>query len=225
MGFLVAETLALFLPFIALRSELLLIADLTFLFLFWGYLGSRSEFGRYGAEIRFFTTHAVTAKLTTTMLLLGIFFFVAMRGSGGTFFMSKENFAVLFRGSAAFFTDFYPQVSVNGSFQEFAASVAPEQLSAMPTFQALMPAAQVAATEQAVAALTANFSRSLGVEITPSSTTSGVIYDFHCLVSRALARSFRRMVRGGVGFGPVSHPAQPWCRVYHDCPVLRDDSL
>jgi hypothetical protein len=177
--FLVLEAVAMVAPFFAVRAWYLLAAVvLTFLFLLWGYFESKSELD-YGTEIRFYkVTHAVTAKLVTALLLFAVFFLVAVRGSEGNFFMSEGSFSGLFGGTAALFTDFYPTISVNGSFQEFVTSVAREQLSGVSAFNSLSPGDQAAATEQTTAALATNFSRALGVTITPTSTTRGVIYGF-----------------------------------------------
>jgi hypothetical protein len=179
-GFIFLETVAAFLPFVLSHHELFMLGAVAafFLFLLWGYFESRSECD-YGTEIRFFKmTHAVAAKTVTALLLFAVFFLVLTRGSGENFFMSQSSFAVFYQGGAAVFAGFYPGVSVNGSFQDFSQSVAEEQLSAMPAFRALSPGEQAVAVQNAAGTLTANFSHSLGVSITPTSTTSGVVYDF-----------------------------------------------
>lgn len=178
-GFILLETAALFLPFFAEPWQLLLgAAAVMFLLLLWGHLASRSELN-YGTELRFFkVTHAVAAKIVTALLLFTIFFFVVMRAGTGNFFVSESSFSGFFEWGAGAFADFYPGIAVDGSFQSFAESVVGKQLSGNAAFASLAPGAQAAATQGAVASLTVNFSRALGVPIAPSSTVSGVVYDF-----------------------------------------------
>ena len=179
VGFLVLEVVALFVPFLDIWRGLFFgAAAAMFFFLLWGYFASRSEL-KYGTEIRFFKmTHAVTAKLTTAMLLFVIFFFALMRMGSGDFFMSEGHFLGFFGGSAALFTDFYPSITVNGPFQDFATTVAQDQLSNNPAYLTLAPNLQATVVSSTAATLTTNFSHALGVPISSSSMMSDVLYQF-----------------------------------------------
>jgi hypothetical protein len=180
--FIVVEAIALCLPFFRM-GWLILVPTAVFMFLFmlWGYIESRSELS-YGTEIRFFkVSRPVTAKLLTAFVAFMIFFFAIAPATRGIFFVSQEKFDAIFQGGAVIFTDFYPGILVNGSFQDFAQSVAKAQLSNNTSYQALAPADQITANTDAATTFEDNFSKTLGVTITPSSTTSGVMYD--CIVT------------------------------------------
>jgi hypothetical protein len=179
IGMMLLEAIALFAPFYASDLRIVLITGFVFLlFIVWGYSESRSELA-YSTEIRFFKiTHAVIAKLVTGTLIFIIIFAAVMRSGTGDVFMSSNTFDGFFAWGSGVFASFYPAITVNGSFQDFAVSVAKSQLENNATFQGLGLEGQAQALAQAVSQLTDNFSQSLGFPIEPSSTMSAVVYSF-----------------------------------------------
>ena len=179
MGLIFVETAVLLLPFFSMNLRLLIcIGVLIFIFLFWGYLRGRSEL-RYGARIRFFkATQGVVNKLVTAVLVFMVVAYVLIHGIGGNIFVNDATFGGFFNWASGYFNSFYPTITVDGSFQDFAQSVARTQLATVPAFQTLTQGEQDSAVQSAGAAIEKNFSDKLDIAVAPSTPMENVVYSF-----------------------------------------------
>jgi len=174
---LLGEVLALFVFFRKDDWHILLATGvLMFFFLAWGYFASRSLVGN-SIEIPFFAAaNNVLGKFTTAALIFMILAYVPQIG-GNNIFISQQNFRVLFDWASGLIKEFYPDVSLNGTLGDFAASVAKMELANNQNFQNLNPQAQNAAVGQAASQFTSSFAKNASSSnITAASSTSDAFY-------------------------------------------------
>ncbi|MGB7958060.1 MAG: hypothetical protein WCF77_04460 [Minisyncoccia bacterium] len=173
---LILEAVVLLVPFYATDVRLLATcAVIVLIFFLIGYLQSRSELD-HGTTVRFFrSTHGVTAKTVTAMLLVAIILYLPM-ASAGKFFIGEPEFGAFFDWAAGLIGNFYPAISFTGSLDDFAQSVAKNELAGAATFTALSPANQSAAILAGTGQIEENLSKSLGVTLSSSSPMSDVAY-------------------------------------------------
>lgn len=176
---IVLEVVALIIPFYVFDwHALAVLAAALFVLLFWGYAESRSELG-YATRIRFFRiTAGVLGKAVTSILIFGILAFFLARGAGGNVFVGQDTFDGFFTWATGLAKSMYPTLSLNGSFNDFAQSVAQGQLESNPTFNEQDPASQAKLVQQGADQLTESISSSLGISIASTTTMSGVAYGF-----------------------------------------------
>ena len=174
---IVFEVVALVIPFYDFSWRVLSAAGLvTFIFFFLGYWRSRSELA-YSARIRFFrVTHGVVGYIVTGALIFAILFYVLVQGARGNVFVSESHFADFFGWTSGVSHQFYPDISVDGSFDDFAQSLVKAQLKGNDSFQAQDAVHQTQTIQQGVDQVIADISKSTGVTIGSSATTSDVLY-------------------------------------------------
>jgi hypothetical protein len=175
-GILAAQIIAFSVPFYAFDIRILAVsAVVAFVLLLTGHLQGRSELN-HGTTIRFFrSTHGIAAKAVTAALFVAIVLYLPM-ASTGKVFVSESEFSIFFNWTAGLIGNFYPTLSFAGSFGDFAQSVAREGFAGNTTFEALAPDNQNAAVLAAASQIEKNLSKSLGVTLTSSSSTSDVAY-------------------------------------------------
>lgn len=116
--------------------------------LLWGYLSARSRV-QNGVEIPFFgASGEMLGKFTTGILLFMILAYVPQIG-GNALVVSSQSFRTFFDWTSGLINDFYPGLSLNGSFGDFAESVAKMETQNNPSFQSLSSAQQNIALQQA----------------------------------------------------------------------------
>jgi len=176
-GILIAQVIALLVPFYAFDVRILgIAAGISFLFLFIGHLQGRSELN-YGTTIRFFKlTHGVVAKIVTAALLVAVILYLPA-ASAGAIFVGESSFNIFFTWAAGFASNFYPTVSLTGSFDEFAQSVARTGFAANSTFRAMSQSDQNAAILAAAGQIEDNLSKSLGITVTGTGSLSDAAYN------------------------------------------------
>ncbi len=177
IGILIVEIIALFLPFYTFNVLIVAVAAaIVFIFFLAGYLQGRSELS-HSVTIRFFkSTHEVTAKAVTAALLAAIILYFPMV-SGETVFIGKAGFSSFFNWAAGLANNFYPTISLTGSFDDFAQSVAKEELTGNATFKTMSPADQDSVVSAAADQIKANLSKSLDVAPSPVSSMSDIVYN------------------------------------------------
>ena len=176
MIMLILDTAALLAPFYVFSPRILgIVAAITFILLWTGYLQGRSALD-HDITIRFFnSTHGTAAKTMTAGLLIGIILYLP-RGNIGMVFFDKSEFAVIFNWAADIANKFYPDISLAGSFEAFSMSIAQGSLSDNATFRAMSPDDQKSALSAATAQVEGNIAKALGVAPRGSDSVSDVTY-------------------------------------------------
>jgi hypothetical protein len=176
IGVLTFEIIALFMPFYATDMKIVGIsASITFILLLAGYFESRSEL-EHSTTIRFFkSTHGIVAKTVTAGLLAAIILCLPI-ARFGSIFIGESMFSGFFSWAAGLANNFYPTITLTGSFNDFAESVAKTGLVNNTTFAEMMPAAQNTVISEATNQVEGNFSKLLGVTASPTSSMSDVVY-------------------------------------------------
>ncbi|MDE2019026.1 MAG: hypothetical protein KGJ13_01615 [Patescibacteria group bacterium] len=165
------------------------VAALFFLSLF-GYVQGRAELD-YTTEIRFFrTTGKALGKLMTGVLLAGIILYLPQVAAGNVF-ISEPHFEPFYYWAADLFNNFYPGITVTGSFGQFAQGVVLAELQQNPNYQLMKPAVQVSTTMDMVNQLTGNYTANAGIAVTTSTPASHVFYE--------TALNGLRNLRDGIG--------------------------
>jgi len=174
---LIPEILALLFFFRNDDWHILLVAGvLVFFFMAWGYIAGRSIAGN-SIEIPFFgLTSSVIGKFTTALLIFMILSYVPQIG-GNTPFISPQNFRVLFDWASGVVGNFYPGVTLNGTFGDFTQSFAKKELANNQTFQNLNPKAQDAAVNQTATQLADAFAKNGAGPVAATSSTSDAFYN------------------------------------------------
>ena len=95
-------------------------------------------------------------KFTTAVLLFMILAYVPQIG-GNALVVSQQSFRTFFDWTSGLMNSFYPELSLNGSFGDFAQSVSKMELQNNPSFQSLNTAQQNIALQQAATQFTQNF--------------------------------------------------------------------
>lgn len=147
-----------------------------FVLSFWGYLSSRAYLNN-SIEVPFFgVTRDVLGKFTTAILIFMVLIYVPQLNDG-TPFVSQQNFSGFFDWSAGLINNFYPHLSLTGSFGDFADSVAKMELENNQTFQTLNAQQQSAAVSQAADQFKQTFAKNAAAPIAASDPTSNAFYN------------------------------------------------
>lgn len=173
----ILETIAFLAPFYEYDFRLLGAAAVTILiFYFWGTVSARKELEN-GLKIKFFrASRALLGKLVTALTLALVILYL-QNWDQKDLFVSEKTFQSFFAWSADFSGKLYPELTLNSSFDKFAESVTKTQLREDPAFQALTPAAQKTALEQAARQASKGFAEKLGVVVLPDESLGSVVYD------------------------------------------------
>jgi hypothetical protein len=144
--------------------------------LLWGHFSSRSR-ARNAVEIPFFGTSGnMLGKFTTAILLFMILAYVPQIG-GNALVLSQQSFRSFFDWTSGVINGFYPELSLNGSFGNFAQSVSKMELANNPSFQSLNTAQQNIAIQQASDQFTQTFLQDAAKPVASSSLTSDAFYN------------------------------------------------
>ncbi len=153
-----------------------IIALIMIAMLLWGYFSARSRL-RNGIEIPFFGASGdMLGKFTTGLLLFMILAYVPQISSNALV-VSQQSFRTFFDWTSGFINSFYPELSLNGSFGNFAQSVSKMELANNPSFQSLNTAQQNTALQQATDQFTQNFLHNTSGTVASSSPTSDAFYN------------------------------------------------
>jgi len=177
IGIVLCEVVAFLLPFYAFDARILAAAGvLAFIFFLAGYVQCRRELD-HSTTIRFFrSTHGVVAKAVTAALFVAIILYTPM-ATGGMVFLSESAFNGVFTWAAGLANNFYPTLSLTGSFDDFARSVARGGLTSNAAFEALPPAEQDAAVAAAASQVESNLAKSFDMTVSSTTPTSDVVYN------------------------------------------------
>lgn len=176
IGMLAIQSAAFLLPFLFF-NRLILGASLVimFAFLVLGHMSGRSELD-HTMTIRFFrATHGVVANAMTGGLLVAILLYLPVANTGSVF-VGESSFTGFFNWTAGILGGFYPAITFTGSFNDFAASLAKEQLAGNAAFTAMAPNDQATALSAATSQIEGSFAKSLGFVPAPAESLSSVIY-------------------------------------------------
>ena len=144
--------------------------------LIWGHFSAHAQV-RNGIEIPFFGASGdILSKFTTAVLLFMLLAYVPQIG-GNALVVSSQSFRTFFDWTSGLINGFYPGLSLNGSFGNFAQSVSEMELANNPSFQSLNTAQQNLAIQQATAQFTQSFLQSAAAPVSSSSPTSDAFYN------------------------------------------------
>ena len=153
-----------------------IIAAIMIVMLAWGHFSARARL-RNGIEIPFFGVSGdMLGKFTTGLLLFMILAYVPQIG-GNALVVSQQSFRTFFDWTSGFINGFYPELSLNGTFGNFAQSVSKMELQNNPSFKSLNTAQQHVALQQATNQFTQNFLESTSGSVATSSLTSDAFYN------------------------------------------------
>lgn len=153
-----------------------IIALIMVIMLSWGHFSAHARV-RNGIDIPFFGASGdALGKFTTALLLFMILAYVPQIG-GNALVISQQSFRTFFDWTSGLVSGFYPGLSLNGSFGNFAQSVSKMELANNPSFQSLDTAQQNAAVQQQTAQFTQNFLQDAAHPIASSSPTSDAFYN------------------------------------------------
>ena len=142
----------------------------------WGYFSSRSRV-KNALEVPFFGASGdMLSKFTTAVLLFMILIYVPQI-SGNALVVSQQSFRTFFDWTSELINGFYPELSLNSSFGNFAQSVSKMELDNNPSFQSLNAAQQNVAVQQATAQFAQSFLQSASTPVATSSPTSDAFYN------------------------------------------------
>lgn len=200
IGTIIIEVVALLAPFYAFDAWILVVcAAIAIIFLLVGYLQCRSELD-HGTTIRFFrSTHGTIAKAVTAAILIAIILYLPA-ARAGAIFVGEPEFTGFFDWAAGILSGFYPAVSLTGSFGEFAQSLAKEELATNATFKLMSPDEQDAAVSAAAVQVGDSLSKSLGITVSASSSTSDVVYNIIQNMLQGWRNKFSVWFAAGWGF-------------------------
>jgi hypothetical protein len=153
-----------------------IIAAIMVAMLVWGHFSARTLV-RNGIEIPFFGASGdMLGKFTTAVLLFMILAYVPQI-AGNALIVSQQSFRTFFDWTSGFVNSFYPELSLNGSFGDFAQSVSKMELANNPSFQSLNDAQQSIALQQATTQFTQNFLEDASGTVATSSPASDAFYN------------------------------------------------
>ena len=153
-----------------------IIAAIMIVMLVWGHMSARTLV-RNGIEIPFFgASGGMLGKFTTAVLLFMILAYVPQI-AGNALIVSQQSFRTFFDWTSGLVNGFYPELSLNGSFGDFAQSVSKMELANNPSFQSLNAAQQNVALEQATDQFTQNFLEDASGTVATSSPASDAFYN------------------------------------------------
>jgi hypothetical protein len=147
------------------------------IFLVWGYFSARARLDN-SLEIPFFgVANATLTKFTTGVLIFMVLIYVPQLG-GNPLLVSQKSFRTFFDWASGFVNDFYPSLSLNGSFGGFSESFAKMELTNNPSFQNLTSDQQSAAVQQESQQLEQSLAaKNLASPVASSSPTSDAFYN------------------------------------------------
>ncbi len=151
-----------------------------FVFLVWGHFTGRGRLEN-SIEVPFFgATGTALGKFTTGALIFMILIYVP-KVSGNPLVISSQNFGTFFDWAAGVVNDFYPSISLHGTFGNFSESIAQMELANNPNFQNLSPSEKTAAVAQQSKQFEATFlgtaSSTAPAPVTASSSASDAFYN------------------------------------------------
>lgn len=147
-----------------------------FAMLLWGHFSARARVTN-SVEIPFFGASGnMLGKFTTGVLFFMILTYVPQIG-GNALVVSQQSFRTLFDWTSGLVNSFYPDLTLNGSFGDFAQSFSKMELANNPSFQALSAAQQSAAVQQESAQFTQSFLQDSSVPVASSTPASDAFYN------------------------------------------------
>ena len=146
-------------------------------FLAWGYLAARARLDN-SISIPFFgVANTMLTKFTTGLLIFMVLIYVPQLG-GNPLLVSQKSFRTFFDWASGFVNDFYPSLSLNGSFGNFSQSFAKMELDNNPSFQNLTSDQQSAAVQQESQQLEQSLAaKNTASPVASSSPTSDAFYN------------------------------------------------
>ncbi|OGY99599.1 MAG: hypothetical protein A2945_03055 [Candidatus Liptonbacteria bacterium RIFCSPLOWO2_01_FULL_52_25] len=152
-------------------------AVVLFALLAWGDVNGRRTLDN-GLRIHFFkVAFPVLKKFVTAMAIVLVLLYVP-QWDQNRLFISENSFQVFYDWASGLVNKIYPTVNVTSSFGNLVESVARLQLQDDATFKALPPASQGAALKQVADELTKALGEWMGITISATDLTSGVMYKF-----------------------------------------------
>lgn len=147
-----------------------------FAFLVWGHFSGRHRLEN-SIEVPFFgATSVALGKFTTGALIFMILIYVPNVG-GNPLVISPKSFGTLFDWASAVVNDFYPSISLQGSFGSFSESVAKMELQNNPNFQNLTPDQKSAVVSQQTTQFEKTFLGNATGTVASSSSASDAFYN------------------------------------------------
>ncbi len=144
--------------------------------LLWGHFASRSRV-QNAVEIPFFGASGnMLGKFTTAILLFMILAYVPQISSNALV-VSQKSFRSFFDWTSGLVNGYYPGLSLNGTFGNFAESLSKMELANNPSFQSLNTAQQSIAIQQTAAQFTQTFLQNAAQPVASSSPTSDAFYN------------------------------------------------
>ncbi len=155
---------------------LLVTGGVMFAFLAWGHFSGRHRIENSIAIPFLGATDTALGKFTTGALIFMILIY-APKVSGNPLVVSEKSFGTFFDWAANVVNDFYPSVSLHGTFGSFSESIARMELANNPNFQNLSPDAQNAVVSQQTKQFEATFLGSASSTVASSSSASDAFYN------------------------------------------------
>lgn len=144
--------------------------------LVWGHFSARARVVN-SVEIPFFGASGnVLGKFTTAVLFFMILTYVPQIG-GNALVVSPQSFRTFFDWTSGLVNSFYPDLTLNGSFGDFAQSFSKMELANNPSFQALSAAQQSAAVQEQTEQFTQSFLQSSAQPVASSTPASDAFYN------------------------------------------------
>jgi hypothetical protein len=142
----------------------------------WGYFSARFLVSN-SIQIPFFGASGnMLGKFTTAALLFMILIYVPQIG-GNALVLSQQSFRTFFDWTSGFVNSFYPELTLNGSFGNFAQSFSKMELQNNPSFQSLNTEQQSEAIQQESTQFTQNFLQNTSSSVASSTPTSDAFYN------------------------------------------------
>ena len=183
----IAEAIGIVAPFVFFESITIVViaGAIVFIFLFSGYLWSRSAM-QNAMEVQFFgVTRNATGKIVSAVILAMLILYIP-QAQGAGLFIPQGSFNVLFNWTAGLMSNFYPGIPFTDSFGNFATAYVTTRLQSEPSFTSLTSAQQSAAVTQAATALSVSVTQATGKAPTADKPVSNVAYDYLVAVIAAL---------------------------------------
>jgi hypothetical protein len=146
--------------------------------LIWGYFSGYSRF-RNSIQIPFFGASGnILGKFTTGVLLFMILSYVPqLNGGGNALVVSQQSFRTFFDWASGLVNNYYPSLSLNGSFGNFSDSFSKMELQNNPNFQSLNTSEQNLEVQQASTQFANNLSQTASTTLATSTPTSDAFYN------------------------------------------------
>ncbi len=145
-------------------------------FLSWGYLSARQRLAN-SIRIPFFgVSGAELGKFTTGLLIFMILIYVPQI-DGNPLLVSQKGFGSFFDWASGFVNNFYPNLSLTGTFGSFSDSFTKMELQNNPSFQNLSDAQKTSAIAQQSQQFEAYFLKNASSTVATSSPASDAFYN------------------------------------------------